>query len=311
MVTPGNEMFAYDSADDAPPPPPSGIVPPDLDDFDKEGMLHDSMNMAQENSHDRVAFSTLMAGLFKPQLDTELEPFKISNLLKPKQRRALDLALELFYWEYTSIACNRHGALALLSSQASAVRNNAKAEAMPEFDRAMELADGVTRLSNQIAYLSNLPKSRRMIGVPSLEKQRQMWYEYQTEIQGLQQEVARLREEARSYYYYHKAWLEMQHSLAETAARGWRVVDYTDVRRKWQSKQFEAGELISSMPWSYQAAYKMHISSLSEGATWRQFIVSVFTQSPLTPTKMPRSRNGRGGLPARRGRNAGPGDPDF
>ena len=235
--------------------------------------------------------------------------FKFSNLTKPKQRRALDIALELFEWEYTSLACNRYGAMALVSSQAEAIRENAKGKDAA-FERADELAEDVARLNSLIGHLSNLPKSGNMIGFPTLDEQMKTWHQYQVEINQCNFNIAQLPQEARSYFYMRKCWLDLQQSLAQTASSGARVVDYTEVRERWRSRKFEPGELLSRMPWSYNLAYKMHIGSLSDGTTWRNFVVSVFTQSPFSSSGRQNRRMGSG-FPSRRSRRAGPDDPDY
>ena len=276
----------YDGPDgafevDTPPEMPPGLVPPDLEDFDKEGTMADSMMDALNNSPDRVGFSTLMAALFKPQLDTEMEPFKGSNLTKPKQRKALGFALELFQWEYTSLGRNRIGAATMLSTQAQAVRANDKHAGSEAFDRADELAQTIVRINNQIAFLSDLPKSGHLpIGVPDLMTQMDMWRGYQQEIQDARMELAGLPQGPNSYYYFRKCWLEIHNSIVETTRGGRSLVDYTEVRAKWQSRKFQPGQLVSSMPWSYNVAYRMHIESMSEGSAWRDFIIKVFTQNP-------------------------------
>ena len=281
-----------------------GLVPPDIDDFDKEGTLGGSMMDALNNSQDRVGFSSLMAALFKPQLETEMEPFKGSNLTKPKQRKALGIALELFQWEYTSLGRNRLGAARMLKSQAQAVRDNDKHTSAAQYDEALDLAENVVKTNQFISYLSELPKSGHLPpGVPDVISQKSMWHEQQRRLYRYYAQLAELAQGPRSYYYYRKCWLEILNSIVDSTKNGKDLVDFTEVRAKWQSHKFRPGQLISSMPWSYNVAYRMHIESLSDGSEWRDFIIKVFTQNPGSGRN--RNNNNRNRIPgARRRQNA-------
>lgn len=294
------ENWDIDSIDD---PYADGLVPPDLADFDKEGMIGDQMGQAANNSHDRLHFSTLMAALFRPQMDTELEPFKGSNLQKPKQRLALDIALDLFQWEYKAMCRNRLGALAMLQGQAEAVKGNAKESDWGEFEKAVNMARETISINNRIRYISSLPKSGLYVegAIPFYEQQK-MWMDCQRRLTQIEYELAFLPPEARAYFYYFKAWDNIHQTILNTTTKGKALVDFTIVRTQWESKKFQPGQLLSQMPWSYILAYKMHIVSLSEGNTWRNYVTAIFIQNPMTAMRGG-GRGGRRGFPFRRSAN--------
>ncbi len=255
--------------------PPS----PDAGSFDSPGdLVSYGGNMGM--SPDRYAFSTLIAKVLMPQMETEFEPFKTAALIRPKQKKALETMLTLFRIDYAAEVTNRFGLIRLLEREAARLAEDAGMHQVDEIRKAEELALKYTNLRSRLNHLARLPKY-------GIEKKHLLWQQSQwDDIQGQiiddTQNISELTLHARGFYYYRIYWLDIIEWIGQDRLDRKPFKDYTHVKDLWAEGNVDPGKIVSQMPWAWQCAYQMQTVSLSSGQEFRNLFRDIFTQTNST-----------------------------
>ena len=263
---------------------------PDVSSFDSPGEMI-SYGGGAGMAPDRYAFSTLIAKVLMPQMETEYEPFKTAALVRPKQKKALETMLTLFRIDYAAEVTNRFGLIRLLEREAARLAEDAGMHQVDEIRKAEEYALKYANLRSKLNYLARLPKHG--IDKKTLLKQQSDWEIAQGEIIEDAQKVSELTLHARGFYYYRIYWLDIIEWIAQDRFDRKPFKDYTHVKDMWADGSVDPGKVVSQMPWAWQCAYQMQTVSLSSGQEFRNLFRDIFTQtnSTLSGDRYNRLRN--------------------
>ena len=229
---------------------------------------------------DRYAFSTLIAKVLMPQMETEYEPFKTAALIRPKQKKALETMLTLFRIDYAAEVTNRFGLIRLLEREAARLAEDAGMHQVDEIRKAEESALEYANLRSKLNHLARMPKYG--IDKKELIWQQDQWQTIQGNIIDNAHKISDLTLHARGFYYYRIYWLDIIEWIGQDRLDRKPFKDYTNVKDMWAEGSVAPGKVVSQMPWAWQCAYQMQTVSLSSGQEFRNLFRDIFTQTNST-----------------------------